>query len=122
MLKKSIIILVFVALLPVSAPASDSWTKNQVITQGLYALATAIDAKQTRRAIQSGNFRELNPLMAGRPSNEEINLNLLAVFLTHTLIANYLPSDSRSLFQNVSLIIGVTNISRNHMVGMEINF
>jgi hypothetical protein len=122
MLKKIAIILIFIASFPLSAQASDSWTKNEIIKQGLYGLVVVIDAKQTQQGIQSGQYREGNPFMGEYPSNREINQHLLSVFIAHTLIANYLDTDNRKMFQDVSLIIGVTNISRNHMIGARINF
>lgn len=123
-MNKIVIIAIFTTLLfaPVSAQASDSWTKNEIIKQGIYGLIVWVDAKQTMQGIESGDYREANPFLGERPSAEEISSHLLTVFVGHALIANYLSTENRKMFQDVSLIIGITNITRNHAVGVRINF
>lgn len=122
MLKKVTTILILIVLFPLSAQGSDSWTQNEIIKQGIYGLVTVIDAKQTQQGIQGGNYREANPFMGEHPSSEEINQHLLSVFIIHTLMANYFSTENRKILQDVTLILGVTNISRNHMLGVKINF
>lgn len=122
MLKKIVNTLIITILLAAPAQASDSWTKNEIIKQGIYGVITLIDVKQTQQGIQSGEFREGDPLLGEYPTNKEIDEHFLSLFIVHTLVANYFNTENRKILQDVSLIIGVTNASRNHMIGARINF
>lgn len=122
MLKKSVVTLIFIILFPLSAYASDPWTRNEIIKQGGYALISIIDAAQTKKITHSIGHREANPYLREHSSNKEINEYFLSLFITQTLIANFLSTENRKIFQDVSLIIGATNAGRNYMLGTRINF
>lgn len=121
MLKKLTIILVITALFPSSAQASDPWTKQDIYRELTYSLIVAVDIEQTKSAVSEG-YREMNPVLGVAPSNARINESAGTGLLVHVLISNYLSSENRPKFQNISIVFHLGVISRNHMVGARINF
>lgn len=118
---KTMVIFLFLILSTSTVSASDAWSRGDIYREIIYSAIVAIDIGQTKQAIEDG-YREANPFMGGYPSDKTINEHLISGLIAHVLISNYLSTENRKIFQNVTLILGATNISRNHMIGARIDY
>lgn len=121
-------------LIPFSASA-DEWTGKDTAWQAVYTVMHVADWGQTLDIAESctdyaaGNFKwrgceytEANPFLGERPSRREVNTYFASTLIAHTLIAYYLPTEYRRIWQTIWIGIEADQVARNAKVGVDIRF
>lgn len=118
MLLISIIILFFSQ----PATAADKWDKID-ISLGVAATALKVlDWRQTKFAMESGNYFEMNPLLGRYPSQNKIDAYFALSSLLQFGIAHYLPSVWRKAWLIGWVGLSGNNVYRNYEVGIGFRF
>ena len=107
-----------------SCPAhADDWTGTDTGLEVAWQVAHAIDWGQTRYiAKHPQDFRELNPILGDHPSVGRVNTYFIATGLAHYGISQWLSPSNRRGWQTITIIFAVATVSRNHQIGVKIDF
>ena len=122
-MKKALVLLILLLLLPVSASAFDPWSREDVALETVWQLLHLADWGQTLDlAAQPNKYYEYNPILGSHPSRSQVNLYMAASALLHLGVTHVLPSRCRPWFQHVSIGVSGTCVVNNFAVGLSIKF
>jgi len=97
-----------------------TWTKGDVVREGVWMGLHLVDWKQTRTVAKNPHkYHETNPIMGKHPSVGRVDTYMGAWVILHPVITHVLPEKHRKVWQYIS--IGVTGgaVVNNICVGVE---
>jgi hypothetical protein len=110
--KLLLLVLGLAAALPARA---DEWTARDTALQATGIVLLLADVGQTRWALDSGHFRETNPILGSHPSRLRLGATTAVELLAHYAIARALPRPYRTIFQCAVIGVEVNAVGRNFM-------
>ena len=116
--------LIILVLLFISSPAfASDWSKDDVTREAIILVIHTVDWGQTRTIAKNPNqWRERNAPMGDHPSVSDVNKHFVLTGLVRVGISHFLSPETRKYWQYASIVIGGTNIARNHHIGLRISF
>ena len=96
------------------------FTLRDWILQGVYTIVTCIDWAQTKKGTENG-YREGNPLLGERPSQQKIDTMIGLCILAHAGITYALPRNIRPIWQGLWIGIEYDAIEHNRNQGIRVN-
>ena len=116
-----LLILLFLVSLP--AKAVDPWSHEDKVRLAIWGTLQTVDWLQTRNiAKHPDQWYETNPRLGNHPTPGEVNRFFLTTTATHILIANFLPSEYRKVFQYLSIGYEFSYVERNYRIGIKMEF
>lgn len=105
------------------AQASDTWTKRQMVLQGMTSFSYIIDWGQTLDIVANPDeYYETNPILGKHPSKNDVHLYFTSLIASHLLITHLLPTKYREPWLSGTLMVSVGYINNNYSLGLRINF
>jgi len=105
------------------------WTKTDIALQGTLAGLQIVDWAQTRWFIKHPDYlgpgrhtTESNPFLGENPSVGKVNNFIAASIIGHAVISHYLPSDYRTVWQGLWIVIEFDAVNHNRMAGVKLSF
>ena len=98
----------------------NSWTTEDTLWQSAFVGITLVDYAQTSWAMRRADYREANPVLGPRPSQERLNYSIGAAILAHTLISAYLDKPNRRAWQIIGITIESWAVYHNYGTGCQI--
>lgn len=121
MLKKTKLLILSLALLPLIATAND-WTTHDTQLQSAVLTLFLIDAAQTKDIKSHRDLHETNPLLGEHPSDSRIKNYFVGAGLVHTGLAVILPQPYRGYLQAGTIALEVSVIGNNKRLGLHMRF
>jgi len=85
--------------------ATDPWTKEQVLLQGVMSSLNIIDWGQTLDIADKPNeYYETNPILGKHPDRGEVNRYFASTMMLKVLITHLLPFEYRKNIENTGLV------------------
>lgn len=109
-------------LLPSTAFAGGSWTRQDIALELGFDAALAVDYAQTRYIVEHPAYHENNPLLDRHPSMVEVRNAVLLGAAVHYLVSDHLSGRDRTWWQAGSLAVEVMVIGHNKMIGLKASF
>ena len=120
-MKRSISIAIIILLFSMPACA-DEWTKKDTAFQASLLVLKGIDWLQTKEIARNPHYYEVNPILGKYPSQNRVDLYFACSAIGHTVVAYYLPSNYRRIWQCIFIGIQVGCIGHNVNAGVRIKF
>lgn len=102
------------------------WTKTDLALQGILTGLQITDWAQTRWFIKHPEYLgpnrhtdESNPFLGPNPSVGKVNNFIAASIIGHAVISHYLPSDYRTIWQGLWIVLEVDAVNHNRMAGVK---
>ena len=100
-----------------------TWTKEQVLLQGVASTLKIIDWGQTLDiADKPDRYEETNPILGKHPSRAEVNRYFGYSVGTQLLITHLLPSEWRKFWLGGWIGVSGYYVNHNYGVGLRVNF
>ena len=119
-MKKYIIIVLL--LVASNGFCGDDWTALDTSFQATLLTLKAVDWLQTKEIARNPKYSETNFILGKYPKQNEVDLYFASSAIAHTVIAYYLPSKLRRVWQCMFLFIQVGCVSHNYNAGIRIRF
>lgn len=97
-------------------------TSVEINKQIIYQSLIVIDWAQTRDIAKSPYFRESNVFLGENPNIGEVNTYFALTSAIHLGVTLILPTEYRSIWQNVTIGVASVNITRNAYYGVKLDF
>lgn len=117
------VVLLLLWMLPFSAHAADSWTKEDTYREVIALTFRFIDYKTTLDIARNPDkYQEANPILGKHPSIARVNTWFLVTTIIHPIISSTLPKEYRKAFQYISIGISGTAATLNLWSGLKVEF
>lgn len=115
---------------PTPKEPEDGFSKSDIFKQMLLAGLTYADYNQTHdifdknssRGAGDAQYQERNPMLGGKPSNDQINGFFAAQALFNMLAARLLKGENRDAFHDAMLYERGSNVMENNRIGLKSGF
>jgi hypothetical protein len=114
---------------------ANDWTNTQKLQEEVFLTLIACDWYQTREAQANNkticdnkgnctttNQEDLSPILGKHPSNSKIATDMILGSALHYLVADYLPTDTRSLFLSGTIAFEFAIVAHNYSIGLKLGF
>ena len=103
--------------------ATDPWTKEQVMLQGVSTTLAVMDWGQTLDIVDKPDqFYEVNPIIGKHPSRHRVNTYFALTSLAKIAITHILPSEQRKWWLGLNIAISGYFVKGNYRGGLRVNF
>lgn len=101
---------------------NDPWTKEQKVMQGASIVLRTMDWGTTLDMVDRPEYYEANPVLGKHPSKGNINTYFAASMLLNYVLADYLPSKTRTYWLGLNIAISAVCVGNNYNIGLRMNF
>jgi hypothetical protein len=122
-MKRIIVLLIILMLLPNNLIAADEWSTRDKSLEATWQVLHFIDWRQTRTIAKNpDDCREMNPILGEHPSTTEVDIYMITGAILHPIVTHFLPEKYRPWWLGISIGMSGACVVNNFIVGIRMDF